>query len=108
MYRERERERNRLHTLTLRDPFSETCTLAVAASALLPRATPPPRAAAAEGNEPVAMLENGTGSENLIVCSNCITTFDTFLNDNLRRLPIADRTPSVFSMSGCWQRSDQG
>lgn len=53
-----------------------------------------------EGNDPVAIFENGTGSENLIVCKSCITTFETLRNESLRRLPIAERTPSVLSING--------
>lgn len=47
--------------------------------------------------------ENGTGTEYLMVCSSCTTTFDTFRNDSFRRLvdPSADRTPNVFICSGC-------
>lgn len=58
-----------------------------------------------DGNVPVAILENGTGSENLIVCNSCITTFETLRNESLRRLPIAERTPSVLSING-WKKEN--
>lgn len=47
-------------------------------------------------------LENGTGTEYLIVCRSCTTTFDTLRNESLRRLatPNAERTPNVLSMRG--------
>uniref|UniRef100_A0A1A9V6N8 Uncharacterized protein n=1 Tax=Glossina austeni TaxID=7395 RepID=A0A1A9V6N8_GLOAU len=59
-----------------------------------------PLAPADEGNEPVAIFEKGTGSENLMVCSSCITILETFRNDSFRRDPIADLTPKVLSIKG--------
>jgi hypothetical protein len=53
---------------------------------------------------PVAKCENGAGTEyGLMVCNNCTTTFETFLNDNFRRFasPTADLTPNVLSINGC-------
>lgn len=72
-------------------------------SEVLPR--PPAALPADDGNEPVAIFENGTGSENLMVCKSCMTTLETLRNDNLRLDPMAERTPKVFNIKGCGKKN---
>ena len=56
----------------------------------------------------MAMLAKGTSMEYLIECSNCITTFDTFLNESLRLVePAKWRTCSVLNRNGCGERGEE-